>query len=652
MPVKPHFEWQQDRQFVYITVDFKGVGKEAVDVFISRVFVKVNAAAVYLLSLDLLHPVDVDKSQHYFSQPSGEATEATLRLHLQLAKLVTNPPAEKTEKSEEEEEEGEVWTALTLSGVPKKELLERRQTSMREAEERYTSKLQSRRDQQEKEKRRLTEAQWEVERDTRRVVEERVTQERQAVERDLKEWEETVEATTEQDKPTNAAASGGPPRTPADLVAGAAVVPERETAVPAVRQTDTVNIAVQFTPKYLALPTRSRGDEAYYRQSRYKPVSVEDSPLFWKEKGDHHYQRAVSACSNSEERRLTPEAVTAFKEAIHCYTESMKRDGVFLTCLMNRAACHLQLLSCQKCIEDCTLGLTMVSNTPASDMTQDRYRSVLTRLYSRRATAYAWAGQYVLALTDLKMAAAYNITEEEEANDNTHTIEKDLTVLMAIMKEKNISTHHDTSVTSVPYSEEMQRAAQHYYKHEYAEAVAVYDTILEAAPAYPQARSNRVCALLLLKKFKPALEDCLYLIELYKEVAGALQHGDNGGGVREEEYHSDDSDATDEEEEEEELLSQKESTTPQTTATTRRQRREATKLLGEKTSQVYLLLKAYVRAAASLCGLQDYAQAVVFMEQAVRITPYDNDLQEDYQRLVEKVRMETLVTASTGVKRS
>jgi dyslexia susceptibility 1 candidate gene 1 protein len=36
------------------------------------------------------------------------------------------------------------------------------------------------------------------------------------------------------------------------------------------------------------------------------------------------------------------------------------------------------------------------------------------------------------------------------------------------------------------------------------------------------------------------------------------------------------------------------------------------------------------------------------MEQAIRITPYDDDLRDDANRIAEKVRMETLIAASTG----
>lgn len=62
MPVTPEFSWEQSLLDITITASIKGFKKDAIDVFISDVYVKINAAPTYLLSLDLLKPIHVSKS--------------------------------------------------------------------------------------------------------------------------------------------------------------------------------------------------------------------------------------------------------------------------------------------------------------------------------------------------------------------------------------------------------------------------------------------------------------------------------------------------------------------------------------------------------------------------------------------------------------
>lgn len=79
-----------------------------------------------------------------------------------------------------------------------------------------------------------------------------------------------------------------------------------------------------------------------------------------------------------------------------------------------------------------------------------------------------------------------------------------------------------------------------------------------------------------------------------------------------------------------------------------KRRKAAAKLIAQRSTHVYVLLKAYVRAAAALCGLKDFCQAHVYLQNALRITPYDNDLLDDCNRIAEKIRMDTLVATSTA----
>eukprot|EP00388_Colpodella_angusta_P000403 GDKJ01001462.1.p1 GENE.GDKJ01001462.1~~GDKJ01001462.1.p1 ORF type:complete len:153 (-),score=26.11 GDKJ01001462.1:89-547(-) len=127
-------------------------------------------------------------------------------------------------------------------------------------------------------------------------------------------------------------------------------------------------------------------------------------------------------------------------------------------------------------------------------------------------------------------------------------------------------------------------------------------------------------------KHKEALAESQKVIEFCGEVAAALKEpGAVSGSAL--------NDSDDEDEAEDELVVRKNA---------------AARKIGEKSGHVYILLKAYVRSAAALSGLKDYRRAFDFMEMAVRITPYDDDLREDANKLLEKLKFETLIAASSG----
>ena len=126
---------------------------------------------------------------------------------------------------------------------------------------------------------------------------------------------------------------------------------------------------------------------------------------------------------------------------------------------------------------------------------------------------------------------------------------------------------------------------------------------------------------------KEALEQSQILIQHTQEVANALNEP---GAQSTQAVDSDDEegDAADDD-------------------TGLKRRNAAAKLIRDNTGHVYLLLKAYVRAACACSGLKRYKEALEFLEQAIRIAPYDNDLRDDANRLLEKVRMDTLVESSS-----
>ncbi|CUF47172.1 Hypothetical protein, putative [Bodo saltans] len=441
---------------------------------------------------------------------------------------------------------------------------------------------------------------WELEKQQRRDIEQKVRAEREHESASLAAWEERVESNNAVDPKTTKAQnddSNKPSKT--SILSPSDIYQMHLNAAPPIRQAETVTVGIDFTPKNMSMPSRTRGDEDFYRKSRYKPVSVEDAPMYWKEKGDKFYKSR------------------AWKQACDAYSESIKRDGCFLTCVSNRAACWLHMCEWKRAIEDCDLALTLLANTPASETTQERYRYLLMKLHTRRGSAYAWSGEYGRALEELRLANAY---QAAEGPNGSNEIGLDLHVLETYMKEKGLVEARD------PVSTAMHEASRLYYNGNYAGAVEAYKAILQENEFEVKARSNLSAALLHMGCFREAYEESSRVITFCAEVAQALhQPGATSATLA-------DSDDEEEGDAEDEMIAR---------------RNAAAKKITEKSGHVYLLLKAYVRAAGALCGLKDYRKAYELMEMAVRITPYDDDLRDDANRIAEKLRFETLVSATT-----
>jgi dyslexia susceptibility 1 candidate gene 1 protein len=582
MPVTPNFEWEQTNEHVIVRGEFKGFKPEAIDIFISDLFAKVNAHPTYLLSLDLLHPIIVETSTFRIVAPVVTLT---------LTKFTT----------------GLVWDTLCVDKkTPFPEIKARRQESLERAEKLYNTKLDTREKQKEVEKKRMFNEHWELEKQQRRDIEQKVRAERNQEAASLAAWEERVG-----EESSSAHNSSAPPLlskeennkpkpSSSSILSPSDIYQLHLNAAPPIRQAETVTVGIDFTPKSMSMPSRSRGDEDFYRKSRYKPVSVEDSPMYWKEKGDKYYKSRN------------------WKQSCDAYSESIKRDGCFLTCVSNRAACWLHMCEWKRAIEDCDLALTLLANTPASETTQERYRYLLMKLHTRRGSAYAWSGEYGRALEELRLANAYQAAEGP--NSAANDIGLDLHLLETYMKEQGLVEARD------PLSTAMHEASRLYYNGNYAGAVEGYKAILQENEFEVKARNNLSAALLHMGCFREAYEESSRVISFCAEVAQALhQPGATSATLA-------DSDDEEEGDAEDEMVAR---------------RNAAAKKITEKSGHVYLLLKAYVRAAGALCGLKDYRKAYELMEMAIRITPYDDDLRDDANRIAEKLRFDTLVSAST-----
>ncbi len=601
MPIKPHFDWEQTQDFVVVQVVIKGFKKENVDVFISDTWVKVNAHPTYLLHLDLLHPIDVQQSSFYCEMPNitiklkkTEIIKQTKQGHIVVVEDDTN---EKTENDEENKEKN-IWDTLLIDPkTSREERLARRQASLTRAEQMYNMKLNTRENIKAAERKRYFQEQWELEKEQRREIERKMDEERREEQEKLEAWR-TGELAEEQQ------ASKKKILTPADIIFQQQNQNQNNAGGPGIRK-NPGEVRVTFTnPRSnnnaaydSNLPTRSRGDEEYYRKSRYKPVSVEDSPMFWKTKGDEAYR------------------AHRWADAADAYSESIKRDGVFLTCTSNRAACWLRLHDYRRCIKDCDLAITMLGNMPASDTTQEKYRRTLIKLHARRGAAKAWSGDLQGGLNDYRLASAYKADDEEEE------LLRDCDAIEQYMKQNEIVEKED------PMDSVRGDAVRAYYGGKYQEAADSFRKLLATDEYDLKARNNLTATLLQMGDLKEALQQSQILIQQTQEVANALNEP---GAQSTQAVDSDDEegDAADDD-------------------TGLKRRNAAAKLIRENTGHVYLLLKAYVRASCACSGLKRYKDALDYMEQAIKIAPYDNDLRDDAHKLLEKIRMDTLVESST-----
>eukprot|EP00760_Papus_ankaliazontas_P012417 PhM_4_TR15282/c0_g1_i1/m.35768/K19758/DYX1C1, DNAAF4; dyslexia susceptibility 1 candidate gene 1 protein len=566
MPIAPLFTVDEREDAVVVTVTVKGVKKESVDVFITAVYLKVSAAP-YLFQTDLKHRVDPSRCTHRL--------EASATQHGQANIIVTLT----------KETPGLVWEDLH-SDLPKSELAARRDEAEKEASEAYNAKLENRKAQKEAEGKRYFHEHWDEEKKLRAVIEEKVEEEKTEERTKLYEWENSVEVQEQAARPAAPTVNSTNSKAIFD-------------DIPAIRGgEETTQVVVELTPKTAALPARTRGDEDYYRRSRYKPQSVEDTPMFWKEKGDGFFKRRE------------------YKQSADAYSEAIKRDACFVSAVANRGACWLMMHNYDRCIDDCDLALTMVNNTPASETSGDRYRAALMKLYARRGAAYLWKGDYLPAQHDYQMAVAYRMDNSEHKE-----LIEDLQMIQDKVKAAGLQQVNDPAV------ERRNAADAHYLKMEHEDALVIYEELLEKNPHDYKTLSNKTACLLHVGRFDDVLAGTETLIEFCNEIANAINSDDGTSGAGAD-VDSDDEDVAEGSQAVDDHVAR---------------RRAASQLVKERSGHVYLLLKAYVRRGAAFCGKQDYRSAYECFERALRITPYDDDLRQDTAIIAEKMRLGAVV---------
>eukprot|EP01012_Entosiphon_sulcatum_P008847 TRINITY_DN14866_c0_g1_i1.p1 TRINITY_DN14866_c0_g1~~TRINITY_DN14866_c0_g1_i1.p1 ORF type:complete len:561 (+),score=100.14 TRINITY_DN14866_c0_g1_i1:25-1683(+) len=471
-----------------------------------------------------------------------------------------------------------VWPTLSTN-LAKDEAIRRREASIALYEQQYRSKIEQRKQHKKQEEHRYFEEHWDLEKQQRKDIEQKMQAERDEETTKLAEFEKAVAAE---------------PR-------GKGSGLNYGDSTPEVRHTTTV-IPIEFTPTIGQAPARAAHDSEYYHSSQYRPRNPEDTPIFFKERADKLYHSRQ------------------WRAAADMYSEALKRDPAYMQCIVNRSACWLQLHRYDKCLEDSSLALGMIQNTPSCATTGDRYRYDMMRVLVRRGTARAWSGDIAGAIEDYRSALAYRTSD-------TADIATDLHLLEAAAKDRGIVIMKEAT----PAEKAKAEADRLLQLSEFTAALENYNKSLELDFSNIYCHANRAVCLLQLKRFNEAITDCDWVIQRCEEVACALNETQADPSAE----RGNDSD-------------DEESQDPSVGERVRSRRAKNSDIIKQNTSNVISLLKAYVRKGCALCGLGHYPDAAAFYGKALAITPYDDDLRRDCESIMEKARI-TLLTQATQV---
>ncbi|KAH9190496.1 hypothetical protein AeNC1_007531 [Aphanomyces euteiches] len=130
----------------------------------------------------------------------------------------------------------------------------------------------------------------------------------------------------------------------------------------------------------------------------------------WKQKGD-------SAYSSQD-----------YATAREMYSEALKLDGTFISCLSNRAACHLALFDAFACVQDCSQALTILQDSVPSSVPysaipvagSEKRRLWVLKTLVRRGAAYMMAKDWAKAEKDYADGLSLDPDNSQLQDDLAH----------------------------------------------------------------------------------------------------------------------------------------------------------------------------------------------------------------------------------------
>ncbi|KAJ3185845.1 Dynein assembly factor 4, axonemal [Gaertneriomyces sp. JEL0708] len=431
------FTWDQTLSHVYVTVPLKGANPKKTDVYVNDVYLKVNFPP-YFFELDLYAEVD---SEHALATVGGGC--ATFEL-----------PKQSSMK----------WPSITPTELTPETTKTRRSQAEQAFHAREEQKAETKRIEKRQEEQYLIQKQIEVERRARENVEALKAQEKRVAEEEMRVWaekvkqqrrggggaairrgsaDETIEGSRiteifsddegEDDGDVSATATNAgdsldveedDDESGIDMDAIRAKVQAQLQAnvrtLPPPRESG--DISITFTSRGLIPTKTARESEDVKWRSRIKAAQddyqrktrnpddergiEESSPLFLKDKGNGFYKAGN------------------FEAAVNAYTAALDLDPSNVTCLSNRAACHLHLKAHQACIDDCVGALSVLAKEEAylrdqliEDGGVEQRRKSRVKLLVRMGTAKAAMGDRGSALKQYQEALKLDPLNDQLRSD-------------------------------------------------------------------------------------------------------------------------------------------------------------------------------------------------------------------------------------------
>ncbi|EEY61032.1 uncharacterized protein PITG_01276 [Phytophthora infestans T30-4] len=519
MPLVPRYTWEQDGCSLALELHLPGTALRNIDIYVSDLVIKVNAAP-YVLLLDLHDAVD-DASAVVKSIPASKLLRISLK-----------------------KQENRLWKQLQYQGS-KTVLRERRDASMERKRASETALSEKRKEKKHQEEKETLRAQMAVDDTNRQILTDLKAEEKEREERQKDSTpisnkitkkvsfaasheqgkslaskdnrkDEIIEltedgsfdvtsatkSTTHADEKIAATDNQGNAqentRDEAVEVDDKDDISELQEKVELRPPRQCVQSEIRFTPRVFPTPSRESkaAEEEDWLLKNRKHINQhkglnrtseydisETDPMWLKAKGDDFF--------HSKDFRS---ATNAYAEAISA--TSSDNNDLIATCLSNRAACLLQLGEFEECINDCSKALSYLPDTRDKDENSSvmkHYRLKL-KLFVRRGTAYCRTGQYSQAKADYGVACSMD-TQNPQLRD-------DFMELVAMEK-----------------AHELKEAGDSIFREgrDLDKAIQMYSDSLQLNPLSIACLSNRAACYLMLHRAKECAEDCTQALELLQQ---------------------------------------------------------------------------------------------------------------------------------------
>ncbi|KAE9028632.1 hypothetical protein PR003_g5713 [Phytophthora rubi] len=562
MPLAPRYTWEEDASSLALELHLPGTALRNIDIYVSDLVVKVNAAP-YVLLLDLQDAVDE-------ASAVVKSISASNLLRISLKK-----------------KESRVWGQLQCQ-ASKAALRERREASMERKRASETALSEKRKERRHQDEKATLRAQMAVDDSNRQLLTDLKAEEKEREERSLYEsFRDLQLQKQEQEKKTasNQEESNTSPKqkTPSlstqktkkkvsfatlpcdsspelrdnqedevieltedgtfDISSaakpGADVVQQtsaatsdgsqdaepsdwvevsRDEAIQVEEDVDTPAKTVELPPPRESIKSEIRFTPRVFPTPSRESKAAEEENWLLKNRKHINKHQGLNRTSEYDISETDPMWLKAkgddffhskdFRSATNAYAEAISATSsdntdVIATCLSNRAACLLQLGEFEECISDCSKALSYLPDTRDTDNNSSllkHYRLKL-KLFVRRGTAHCRVGQYSQAKADYGVACSMD-------NQNPQ-LRDDFMELVAMEKAQELK---ESGGEIFRQGKDLDQAVQ-----KYSESLQLNQLSIACL-------SNRAACYLMQHSAKECVQDCTRALELLQQDTASVDN--------------------------------------------------------------------------------------------------------------------------------